>query len=879
MTYVSANRTVGLTDAEPHPFDVELAPEDLARVADLVHAQAAATPDAVAVRWAQGDVTYRRLAAAALGAARGLRPGERIGILGGKSPATVAALVGALGAGAVVMPMDEGLPRRRLQTMVDTADVRRILLAEPTAAVDLPAGVEVRRLGFDGLVDAADGELSSLMRPGDPAYVFFTSGTTGDAKALLGQQRGLDHFIAWETAEFGVRPGDRVAQLTTLSFDAMLRDVFVPLTSGATLCLPSAADLDDTGRTVDWLAREHITVVHTTPSVVNAWLSGAGPDPVRLSRLRLLCLAGEPLTGGLVARLREQLLGPATEIVNFYGPSETTMIKTYHRVTADQGHGPVPIGRALPGCQVVVLGAADRPCGPGERGEIVLRTPYRTLGYLGDTGVRPAFEPNPRSTDPDDLIYRTGDLAVIGPDGRIQIEGRNDDLLKVRGIRVHPAEVAAELATHPEVQQAHVDADRNDGALVAYVVRTPGSALTADMVRDHARERMAAGLVPGRFRFVDRFALLPNGKLDRACLDGASQPTAERTAPRDETERLIHQVWSDLLGHQEFGVTDDFFAVGGHSLLATILLARLRRSTGVSLSLRQLLEGPRIEHLATAVRAPAAASAEPANDVLLPLRQGAAGGPVLFLVHPIGGDALCFRDLAAALPADFTVIGVRSPGLETGTVFRTIQDMAVAYLHEIQQVHPPEQGPYHFAGWSMGGVVAYEMARQLSFEGIRTASVTLLDSYAPNAGDSTRFDTDRVQSFARDLEGLTRERLDTGVLRAVLEGAAVDDEDTRSLLRRYRVFDANATAMAHYRLRRARLRDTRFDLVLAGDQKRPDGCTATLGWAEALGVDLGTTTVPGTDHMTLLRHPAARTTADNIARAVMASGGRSDERG
>jgi thioesterase domain-containing protein len=163
--------------------------------------------------------------------------------------------------------------------------------------------------------------------------------------------------------------------------------------------------------------------------------------------------------------------------------------------------------------------------------------------------------------------------------------------------------------------------------------------------------------------------------------------------------------------------------------------------------------------------------------------------------------------------------------------------------------------------------------------------VTLLDSYAPGARAVTQFadlGTDRVRAFAHDLEGMTGERLDTAVLQAVMEGASdgasADDEETQSLLRRYRVFDANATALAHYRLRRARLRDTRFELVLAGDQKRPDGCTATLGWAEALGIDLDTTTVPDTDHVTLLRDPAARTTAEKIARAVMASSGPSDER-
>ncbi|MEU8921533.1 AMP-binding protein [Kitasatospora sp. NPDC048545] len=871
------DRPLSLAHGDAHPFDTELPPAELTPVAELVQRQAAATPEAVAVRWPEGEVTYRQLAGAARRAARHLEPGERVGLLGGKSPATVAALVGALGAGAVPVPMDEGLPGPRLETMAARAEVRRVLLTEPSTATGALTGVEVRRLAFDDLLAGPDvAAAPAPVRPDDPAYVFFTSGTTGEAKAVLGRRRGLDHFIDWETTEFGVHPGDRVAQLTTLSFDAVLRDVFVPLTRGATLCLPSAADLDDTARTVEWLARERVTIVHTTPSVVAAWLREADPATARLPHLRLLCLSGEPLGGRLVARLRERLLGPGTEIVNFYGPTETTMIKTFHRVAADQDLGPVPVGRALPGGQAVVLGSADRPCGPGERGEIVLRTPYRTLGYLGGTGPDPAFRANPRSTDPDDLLYRTGDLAVVGADGEIHIEGRRDDLLKVRGIRVHPGEVAAELAGHPEVRQVHVDADKEgDGTLVAYVVKEPGATLTAETLRGYARERLPLALVPGLFLFVDRFALLPNGKLDRSSLHGAApRRTVERVEPRNETEQTLRQIWADLLGHQDFGVTDDFFAVGGHSLLATILLTRLRKRTGVSLSLRRLLEGPRIEHLAEAVRELAGDGAEQGSELLLPLRPGTAGGPVLFLVHPIGGDVLCYRELAEALPADVTVIGVRSPGLESGTPLRTVQELAAAYLPEVRKVQP--EGPYHLAAWSMGGVVAYEMARQLSFEGVRTASVTLLDSYAPGSGAFARFadpGTDRAESFAHDLERMTGERPDTGLLR----GAPAEDEETRSLQRRYQVFDANATALVAYRLRRARLRDARFTLVLAGAQERPEDGTPTLGWAEALGTDVDTATVPDVDHFTLLRGPAARTAAERIARVIAASSGRPDE--
>ncbi|MFE1251509.1 amino acid adenylation domain-containing protein [Streptomyces sp. NPDC058766] len=864
-----------------HPFAEPLPARDLVPVAERFRRRAAATPDAVAISWAEGEVTYRQLVAAVAGATQSLQAGQRVGVLGGKSPATVAALVAALGAGATAVLLDDGLPEPRRAAMVAKAGVRQILLTEPSTATQAPGDATVQRLSFEELAKSTDESLGPVpARPLEPAYVFFTSGTTGEAKAVVGSHRGLDHFIDWETTEFGVHAGDRVAQLTTLSFDAVLRDVLVPLTQGATLCLPPASALDDTARMVDWLARERVTIVHTTPSVAASWLRDTDRATAPLAGMRLLCLAGEPLTGRLVQELRERLLGPDTEVVNFYGPTETTMIKTFHRVTAEQDAGPVPVGRPLPGAQAVVLGADGSVRGPGERGEIVIRTPYRTLGYLDDARAASHFRPNPLSDDPDDLVYHTGDLAVVGAFGEIHVEGRSDDLLKVRGVRVHPAEVAAELTTHPHVRQVHVEADKEaDGSLVAYVVRSPGSALTTEDLRRHARERLPLAVVPSLFLFVDRFALLPNGKLDRSSLRGTSSPAAqERVAPRDDTETLIRSMWSELLGHDDFGVTDDFFAVGGHSLLATILLTRIRKKTGLSLSLRKLLEGPRIDRLAASVRELRKDSDDQASDLRLTLRQGAAEGPRLFLVHPIGGDVLCFREVASALPAEFTVIGVRSPGLDGGTVFTSVQEMAAAYLHEVLKVQP--EGPYHFAGWSMGGAVAYEMARQLSFEGVRTASLVLLDSYAPGSKAFEHFagpDADRVASFARDLERMTGETADTALLRGERPAAG---EEQQSLRRRFTVFDANATALVNYRMRRARLRDTRLTLLLAGDQARPEGTSPTLGWEEALGTPVQTRTVPGADHFTLVQRSHAALTAEEIACAVAPGpAGQDEERG
>ncbi|MEV4641951.1 AMP-binding protein [Actinoplanes sp. NPDC049548] len=834
-----------------HPFARKLAAEQFPGVGESFRRQAAATPEAVAVSWTGGEVTYRDLAAAVSGAMARMTSGTRVGIVGGKTPDTVACLIAALSSGTVPLLLDEALPGPRRQFMIERAGVERVLRAGPG----------------DGPDDVSFGALASVpqpvvdlpaIRPQDPAYIFFTSGTTGEAKAVVGAHRGLDHFIAWETREFGVGPHDRVAQFTTLSFDAVLRDVFVPLTVGATLCLPPADILDDTRLTLQWLVRERVTIVHTTPSVAASWLREADADGPRPTALRLLCLAGEPLSGELVNELRSRLLDPAAEVVNFYGPTETTMIKTSYRVPAPAPAGPVPVGAAQPGAQVVVIGESGDPCQPGERGEIVIRTPYRTLGYLGDTPATSVFRPNPLTGDDDDLVYRTGDLATVEAGGGILVEGRKDDLLKVRGVRVHPAEISRLLAAHPDVRQAYVDAEKSaDGVqLIAYVVRSAGSTVTTETLRQYARERLPLALVPALFLFLDRFTLLPNGKLDRASLTaGAEAPApAQHVGPRDEIETAVWQTWAQLLGHEKFGVNDDFFAVGGHSLLATILITRLRKQHGITLSLRQLLETPTVDGLAGRVRELTAVTTDHASDVLLTLRPGRPGGPLLFLVHPIGGEALCYRALAAAVPPEFTVVGVRAPGLQGGPRYTSVQEMAAAYLHEVLRLQP--QGPYHLGGWSMGGVVAYEMARQLSFEGAPTALLLLLDSYAPGSRAFEHFAQPgpaRAASFARDLQRMTGENVDT----AVLLGERPANDEADQMRRRFEVFDANATALTGYRLRRTSLGDTRVVLVRAADQERPEGTSATLGWAEALGAEIELRTVAATDHFTLLHEAGA----------------------
>ncbi|WP_262062109.1 AMP-binding protein [Streptomyces sp. STR69] len=860
-----------------HPFGAALPGRPQPRVMAEFARQAAAAPDAPALRCADGHIGYGDLAARVAATARRLRPGDVTAIVGGKHPDSITALLAAVQAGAVAVPVDEELPAARQRELAELAGATVVLAAGRDAGPSWCEDAALPVLTVAPAPTAVFGAVPDAPPPGvspdpaAPAHVFFTSGSTGTPKAVLGRHHGLDHFAAWERAEFAVRPGDRVAQLTTYSFDAVLRDVFVPLSAGAALCLPPAAAREDALRLLEWLAAEQVSVVHTTPSVVASWLTlgadAAGPD---LSALRLICLAGEPLTGELVARLRAGLPSCRAEIVNFYGPTETTMIKTFLRVPEPPGEGTQPVGGPLPETQVAVLGRDGRPCLPYERGEVVIRTPYRAE-YLsgGDRGFRP--NPFHRGAAPDDLLFWTGDTAVLRPDGGILLTGRRDAMVKLRGIRVDPAEVSAAVATHPQVADCHVEAHRDAGqvSLVAYVVRVRDAQVSTETLRAHVAERLPAAMLPSLILFLDALPLLPNGKPDRNALlggrrDGPEAGTAAGPVePRTPEEARLLPLWRSVLGNDGVGVTDDFFAVGGHSLLATVLITRIRKEFGAAVSLRHLLAAPRVDRLAPALAGLGAGRADGPGGPdgapehqgpLLLLREGRPEAAPLFLVHPMGGDIVCYQPLVRALPAGpRPVHAFRAPGLDGGPVPRDLRELAARYLHELRRLQP--SGPYRLGGWSFGGAVAVEMARQLSFDGERTELLVLLDSYAPGSaayGDAGTSARDDLRAFAEDvgrLTGADREGIEADLLRPP---RADDPEPAAELRRRFALFGAHRGCAARHRAATIRLPETRLLLFVAGAQRRPEGTTPSLGWSELLGRAVEPVVVADTDHYSVV---------------------------
>jgi amino acid adenylation domain-containing protein len=680
----------------------------------------------------------------------GLQPGETVAVTGERSFGLIAGIASVLCSGGVLLTLAQNLPKDRYRLMLEQAKAKYVLIAgTPPTQLELYASVQIITL------DPQTGQVTEnldvtsqvewpVIHPDDPAYLFFTSGTTGIPKGVLGCHKGLAHFLTWQRQTFQVGPKDRNAQLTGLSFDVVLRDIFLPLSSGATLCLPDEEDLTP-GRILPWMEQEQITLLHTVPSLAASWLMSV-PKGVTLASLRQIFCAGEPLTNTLVQQWRDAF-PQAGEIVNIYGPTETTLAKCFYRVPAHLAPGVQPVGTTLPETQALVLDANHQRCGIGEPGEIVIRTPFRSLGYVNaSTENQSRFFPNPYRHDDQDLLYHTGDRGRYRPDGLLEILGRVDHQVKIRGVRIEPGEIQAVLAQHPEVQQTVVVAredNPSDKRLVAYVVLHPSEtqqaeSLVTSSLRTFLKQKLPEYMVPSAFVILDKIPLTPNGKVDRRALPtpeyDASAQTNNFIAPRNNVESRLAEIWQQVLGVNTISVTDNFFDVGGHSLLAVQLFAKIGAAFHQELPLATLFHAPTIEQLATLLGSDRSKVAEIAGSALVPLKTGQKRP--FFCVHTIGGHLLRYNDLARHLDPDQPVYGLQSVGLDgRQRPYFSVEAMAAHYIREMRTIQPA--GPYLLGGASFGGKVAYEMARQLMESGEEVAVLAMFDTYAGKLSSSS----------------------------------------------------------------------------------------------------------------------------------------------
>ena len=452
--------------------------------------------------------------------------------------------------------------------------------------------------------------------PTEPAYVVFTSGTSGEPKAAIGTHAGLWKFAYWQMETLPAGREDRIAQIASLSFDAMFKDLTLAIANSATLMIPFDRPLGDVDALLSWIESENVTVVQTVPSVVNAWLS-SGVE-VKLSGVRTLCLSGEPLSGGLIAALRRRWPAFRPKIFNLYGLTEATILQTAFPVgDGPLSHGPLSIGRAIARHRVEVEDANGNLCDIGQIGEVVIRTRYGCEVVLVDR-VREMIAA--WSSELTERTYRTGDLGRLGFDDELILIGRRDDVLKLRGTRIHPLEVQAAILLQPDIASCAVIPIRQttgDVVLSAYVVPRDGIPFDENKLLVQLEARLPRAAVPSYIVRIDRLPLTRNGKLDVGRLPntlekrerGQSDAGWDDASPK---ERQIAEIWAQLLGHRSFGPEDNFFRIGGHSLLAVQAISRLRSTFAVKLTVKDFFETPVIRRLAARIEACGGGRALPA---------------------------------------------------------------------------------------------------------------------------------------------------------------------------------------------------------------------------------------------------------------------------
>jgi amino acid adenylation domain-containing protein len=749
-----------------NPTDTDLPEPALAH--RLFEKQAARTPDAVALMDDGRSLTYRDLNERANQLARVLRhrgvgPDSRVGLLIGRSAEAAIGLLGILKAGGSFVPLDPDYPADRLTFMLEDSRVS-ILVTHRDLDGSFPAyGAQVVTLHLDDpAIDLEPGQaLAVPLSSADAAYVIYTSGSSGKPRGVVVSHRSLvNHNLAAKSL-FGLEPSDRVLQFSTLSFDIAVEEIFPTWASGATVVLRGREDTLDPSRFTRWIEERGITVLDLPTAYWHAWVDGLAASGGELpASLRLVVVGGERALPRSFVNWRA-IGGDRARWINTYGPTETTVIATAYeprtRESRDSSNRELPIGRPIANTRIYLLDSHMQLVPDGLPGELYIGGAGVARGYLNQPVLTAEkFVPDPFSGDFGARLFRTGDRARWRQDGELEFLGRIDQQIKIRGFRVEPGEIEAALLTLPEIRSSAVVA-RTDPTgntrLDAYIVAEPVSHATvaATSLRSRLREALPRHMIPSTFTTLADFPMTPSGKVDREALP----PPAARTFaqgelardPADELENRLVAIWEEVLELRPVGVDENFFDLGGHSLLAIRLLSRIEEEFGRALPLSSLFLGATIEDLAAVLRE----HAVPTSSNPLVSIQAKGSQPPFFCIHPAGGIVYCFRELARQLGEDRPFYGVQSPGLEEGgTLPEDLNGMASAYINALRRVQP--QGPYHLGGWSLGGIVAFEMACQLQQQGHDVATLALLDARAP---DPKRYVIpDRLRELARDVAAL-----------------------------------------------------------------------------------------------------------------------------
>jgi aspartate racemase len=714
----------------------------------LFEQQARATPDATAVILGDIALSYRELDARSSQFARRLRAlgvGARdlVALRIDRSIEMIIALLAILKAGGTYWALEENPPPPRLQLMLADAQPRLLLFRTRSdrLAFALAAGTPAHAPAMGSLDELIDfssrhgstqeltpEEMSAVVQATDPAYVCFTSGSTGAPKGVVVPHRGVVRLV--KGCDYArLDASETLLHLSPLAFDASTFELWGALLNGARLALlpPGAPTPSAIGAAI---ASHGVTTLLLTTGLFHLMVDERLED---LRPLRQLLTGGEVLSPKHVRQARAAL--PDCRIVNAYGPTENSVITCCYEVTDQDDFAlGVPIGRPIANTQVYILDETLQPVPVGVAGELFAGGDGLASGYLRQPELTAGrFIAHPFEGDPDTRLYRSGDRARWRSDGNVEFLGRLDTQVKIRGFRIELGEIEAALRLQAGVVDAVAsvrETASGDKQLLAYLTGTATPRPDAAALRARLAQVLPDYMLPQWYLWLDRLPLTASGKVDRQALpapdsgDGSAAAAAARAPPASLLELELHRIWQRLLDREHISRHDNFFDLGGNSLLAARLAAQIDRLLGCNLPIATLFQSPTIESLAFRL------SSEdwmPPWSSLVPLHtQGSS--PPLFFVHGQYGDVFRFVDLVRLLGPQQPCYGIQAVGLDGRRARHTrVEDMAAHYSREIVSFQP--HGPIYLAGYSLGGVVGFEIAQQLHRLGRRVALLAMLDSW------------------------------------------------------------------------------------------------------------------------------------------------------
>lgn len=707
----------------------------------LFAARAQEHPKRIALVFQNQTLTYGELNIRANRLARhlqtlGVGPDKRVAVCVERGFEMVIAVLTVLKAGGAYVPLDPSYPIERLRFMLEDSEPVALLADGYTQRLFGDLGDRLALLNITDPSPAWAAEVSTEpdSQAGDShlAYVIYTSGSTGKPKGVEVVRSALVNLLLSMEQELQFRETDSLLALTTLCFDIAGLELFLPLITGGRMVIASRDDARDPSSLMTLLKKSTCTYMQATPTTWHSLIQSGWNGSPGLNAIS----GGEPMT----RELAEELLGRCAAVWNAYGPTETTIWSTLHRVSSSTG--PVPIGKPIANTKVYVLDAQRRLVGVGVTGELYITGDGVARGYLHrDDLTRERFVPD--SFRPGERMYRTGDLARWLPDGTLECLGRVDNQVKLRGFRIELDEIEAHLSTHPAICEAAVIAREDtpgDKRLVAYFTAKPDAAadlsnLISGQLRTYLSSKVPGYMVPAAYVRMDSLPRTANGKLDRKALpvpDLEPGNTSDQEPPSGDLETELAKIWSEVLVRSSIGRNENFFDIGGHSMLAMKLISRINSKFGIDLPTRTPFQAQTIAQIARLIAQRSDPSQNDKNqawDILIPINQNGSRTP-LFCVSRPNVNALGYAALARALGPDQPVYGLQSQmEVDPGIDFSDNQYRAAAhdYIQAMKKVQ--SRGPYYLIGQCQGSYIGFEMVRQLESLGEEVAFWGVLDTW------------------------------------------------------------------------------------------------------------------------------------------------------